>query len=226
MRIAVLGTGTVGRTLAARFDEMGHEVVMGTRDVSATLVRDEGDAASRPALSAWLTEHPGVSLVTMADAAAGAEVIVNATSGQGSVAALEAAGRDNVAGKVVIDVANPLDFSAGFPPSFFVKDTDSLGERLQAAFPSARIVKALNTVTADVMVDPGLVGGGDHTMFVSGDDPDAKSLVIELLHNLGHRDVIDLGDITTARGTEMYVALWVRAMSALGSPMFNIKVVR
>ena len=106
-------------------------------------------------------------------------------------------------------------------------NTDSLGEQIQRAFPGARVVKALNTVTAAMMVNPQAVGGGDHHVFVSGDDPEAKGEVTRLLRDwFGWRNVLDLGDITTARGTEMYLALWIRMMIAMGSPMFNIKVVR
>ena len=136
-----------------------------------------------------------------------------------------AAGAEHLAGKPVLDISNPLDFSAGFPPSLFVKDTDSLAEQIQAAFPEARIVKSLNTLTAPLMVDPGLLGEAT-TVFVSGDDADAKALVTELLTAFGHQDVIDLGGIETARGTEMLLPLWLRTMGALGTGMFNIKVVR
>jgi len=212
MRIAVMGTGGVGQAIAARAIELGHDVSMGTRDVEETLRRDGFTATGE--------------LMTFAEAAAGADVIVNATSGQVSLAALAAAGADNLAGKVVIDIANPLDFSAGFPPTLFVKDTDSLGERIQAAFPEARVVKALNTLTAELMVRPERVGAGQHTVFVSGNDADAKTLVTELLQEFGHTDVIDLGDISTCRGTEMFLPLWLRIMGSLGTPMFNVKVVR
>jgi predicted dinucleotide-binding enzyme len=126
---------------------------------------------------------------------------------------------------VLVDIANPLDFSQGMPPSLFVSDTDSLGERIQRRFPQARVVKALNTVNAYVMVDPKRVAGGDHTTFVSGNDADAKKEVLGLLEAFGWSDVVDLGDITTARGTEMYLTLWLRIMGATQNPMFNIKVV-
>jgi predicted dinucleotide-binding enzyme len=139
---------------------------------------------------------------------------------------LTAAGTDSLAGKILLDIANPLDFSNGFPPTLFVKDTDSLGEQIQAAFPRLRVVKALNTLTAPLMVNPAQLSGGDHSVFVSGNDADAKTTVIGLLESFGHTDVIDLGDITTARGTEMVLPLWLRLMGALNTPMFNVKVVR
>jgi predicted dinucleotide-binding enzyme len=225
MRIAVLGTGPVGQAVAGKLAELGHDVLVGTRDPEATLARTEPDAFGNPPFSAWREAHPAVGLGTLADAGQ-AELIVNATHGAGSIAALEAAGEDNLAGKVVIDIANPLDFSHGMPPSLFVSNTDSLGEQIQRRFPTARVAKALNTLNANLMVDPGQLAGGAHTVFVSGNDADAKATTIGLLESLGWSDVIDLGDITTARGTEMYVPLWARLWGALGTPMFSIKVVR
>ena len=179
-----------------------------------------------PPYAAWQADHPAVRLAPFAEAAAGGDLVVNATGGGASLDALDRAGAANLAGKVLLDVANPLDFSQGFPPSLLVKDTDSLAEQIQRAFPAARVVKSLNTMTAAVMVDPGRVGGGDHTVFVSGDDADAKQTVVDLLESMGHTDVIDLGGLSTARGAEMYVPLWLRIMGAVGTPSFNIKVVR
>jgi predicted dinucleotide-binding enzyme len=226
MKIAVLGTGHVGQTLAGRLAELGHEVTVGTRDVTATLARTDSDAMGNPPYSAWAAAHPAVRLAPFAEAAAAADLIVNATSGDVSLAALEAAGRDNLAGKVLLDVSNPLDFSAGFPPTLFVKDTDSLAEQIQAAFPDARVVKSLNTLTAALMVEPRQLADGDHSIFMSGNDAAAKETVAALLASFGHTDVIDLGDISTARGPEMYLPIWLRLMNALSVPIFNIKVVR
>jgi hypothetical protein len=223
MTYAVLGTGTVGRTIAARLLELGHEVVIGTRDPEATLARADGEGT--PSFAAWLDQHGGARLVTFADAAAAADVVVNATNGSGALPALEAAGADNLAGKVVIDVSNPLDFSAGFPPTLFVKDDDSLGEQIQRTFPEARVVKTLNTMNATLMVRPQELGE-DSSVFVSGNDASAKETVTALLQSFGHRDVIDLGDITTARGAEMVLPIWVRLMRSLGTATFNFKVVR
>ena len=226
MKIAVLGTGAVGRTLAGRLAELGHQVTVGTRDVAGTLARTDPDAMGNPPYAVWAADHPGVRLAPFAEATADAELIVNATSGHASIPALTAAGAGNLAGKVLLDIANPLDFSQGFPPTLFVKDDDSLGEQIQAAFPELRVVKALNTLNAALMVHPGQLADGQHTVFVSGNDPDAKKTVTALLDSFGHTDVIDLGDIATARGTEMLLPLWLRLMAALGTPMFNIKVVR
>ncbi|WP_405091359.1 NAD(P)-binding domain-containing protein [Micromonospora sp. NBC_01392] len=217
MRIAVLGTGMVGRAIAARAAELGHEVTVGTRDVATTRAGSWGE---------WASGHPGIALAGYADATAGADLVVNATNGDGSLPALDAAGAENLAGKILLDIANPLDFSQGFPPTLSVLNDDSLGERIQRAFPRTRVVKALNTLTADLMAHPKQLAEGDHTVFVSGDDADAKGVVTELLTSFGHTDVLDLGDITTARGTEMLLPIWLRLYGRLGTPLFNVKVVR
>ena len=135
------------------------------------------------------------------------------------------AGAENLAGKPLVDISNPLDFSNGFPPTLFVKDTDSLGEQVQRSSREARVVKTLNTLTADLMVHPPTLGASS-TVFVSGDDADAKATVTDLLTSFGHDDVVDLGGIETARGTEMYLPIWLRLMGALGTAQFNVKVVR
>jgi predicted dinucleotide-binding enzyme len=220
MKFAVLGTGMVGQALAGRLDEFGHQVSLGTRDPDATRARTgEGEPG------AWLAEHEGVTAATFADAAAGAEVVVFAGNGGAALEMLGSAGAGNLDGKVLVDVSNPLDFSGGFPPRLFVKDDDSLAEQIQRAFPGARVVKTLNTMNASLMVHPDRLPEGT-TVLVSGDDPEAKSTVTDLLTSFGHTDVLDLGDLSTARGAEMYVAFWVRAMGALGTAEFNLKVVR
>ena len=165
MRIGVLGTGAVGRAIATRLLQLGHEVTMGSR------------SAESEALAEWVGEAgEGAEGGSFADAAAGAELLFNCTAGIASLAALEAAGAENLAGKTLVDVAVPLDFSQGFPPTLAVCNDDSLGERIQAAFPETRVVKALNTVNSAVMVDPGRVRG-DHSIFVCGDDGAAKAQV-------------------------------------------------
>lgn len=226
MKVAVLGTGMVGRALARRLAELGHEVTVGTRRVETTMARTESDRMGNPPYAEWAHAHPEVTLAPFAAAAAAAELVVNATSGDASLAALEAAGRENLAGKVLLDIANPLDYSQGFPPSLSVSNTDSLGEQIQAAFPEARVVKSLNTMNALLMVDPRQLADADHTVFVSGDDPAAKQVVTELLRSFGHTDVVDLGDLSTARGTESLLPVWVRLYGVLGVPMFQFKVVR
>ncbi len=226
MKIAVLGTGMVGRTIAGALAGLGHDVVIGTRDPKATLARTEPDMMGTAPFAQWHAANTGIRVAAFAEAAAGAELIVNATNGGGSLAALSAAGSGNLAGKIIMDIANPLDFSQGMPPSLNPVNTDSLGEQIQRAFPEARVVKTLNTMTASVMVDPARVAGGDHSVFVSGSDADAKAAVTELLKGFGHRDVIDLGDITSARGAEMLLPIWLRLWGALGTGEFNFKIAR
>jgi len=225
MTYAVLGTGMVGRAIAARLAELGHPVTIGTRDPSATLARTEVDGMGNPSYADWAAQHPTVALATFAEAAATADVVVNATNGAVSIEVLELAGTANLAGKVLVDIANPLDFSQGMPPTLFVKDTDSLAEQIQRAFPDLRVVKTLNTLNANLMVHPETLGE-DSTVFVSGNDADAKHVVTGLLKEFGHTDVIDLGDITSARGTEMLLPVWLRLWGALGTPAFNFKIVR
>lgn len=226
MRVGVLGTGIVGQALAGRLAELGHQVVVGTRNVDATMARSERGGMGNPPYREWAGRHPKIPLAAFWAAAARSEIIVNATSGRDSIAALTAAGEENLRGKILVDVANPLDFGGGFPPTHVDGDGDSLGERIQAAFPDAKVVKTLNTVSAAIMIYPKPLAGGDHTVFVSGNDQEAKEAVRQILVSFGHGDVIDLGNITTARGPELYLPLWIRMMQALGTPLFNVKVVR
>jgi len=219
MKIAVLGTGMVGRALGGRLAELGHEVAVGTRDPEATLARD-GDFAT------WAAERPAIALATFADAAAGAELVLNATSGQHSITALESAGSANLAGKVLLDVANRLVFSGAGLPTVDASESDSLAETIQRAFPEARVVKSLNTMNGDVMADPAIVAGGDHSVFVSGDDAEAKRIVTGLLEQFGHTDVIDLGGLDTARATEVALVFWLRVRMAVGHNRFNFKIAR
>jgi predicted dinucleotide-binding enzyme len=226
MKIAVLGTGMVGRALASRLAALGHDVTIGTRDTAATLARTEPDGMGNAPYAEWAAANEAVRLATFADAAETAELVINATNGAASIEILESAGRENLAGKALVDIANPLDFSQGMPPSLFVQNTDSLGERIQRAFPEVKVVKTLNTMNAYLMADPKQLAGGDFTTFVSGNDAAAKAVVTRLLVELGHTDVVDLGDITTARGSEMLLPIWLRLWGALGTPMFNFKIVR
>jgi 8-hydroxy-5-deazaflavin:NADPH oxidoreductase len=213
MRITVLGTGAVGRAIAGRLDDLGHEVAMATRDPAATSAREDH--------AAWATAHAGVRLVPFGEAG-DADLLVNALGGDVTLGVLADL---DLGGRILVDVSNPLDHSHGFPPRLFVKDDDSLAEQVQRAHPDARVVKTLNTMNNAVMVDPARLGE-ETTVFVSGDDADAKAMVTALLHELGHADVLDLGPLETARGAEMFVVLWVRTAMALGGSDFNIKVVR
>jgi 8-hydroxy-5-deazaflavin:NADPH oxidoreductase len=215
MKIAVLGTGSVGQTIGSKLVQLGHEVKMGSR--SAT--HEKGQAWVKAA-------GASASLGTFADAAAFGELAFNCTSGFGSVPALESAAA-GLKGKLVIDIANPLDFSTGFPPTLFTGNTDSLGEQAQRALPDSKVVKALNTVTAGLMVDARRVAGGDHEAFICGNDAEAKAQVTKILQEwFGWQRVLDLGDISKSRGTESYLALWVRLYGALGTADFNVKIMR
>jgi hypothetical protein len=214
MRIGILGTGVVGKTLATKLTKLGHEVRMGSRTAG-------GDKAR-----AWVKESGGKATEgSFADAAAHAEMVFNCTAGIASLEALKAAGAQNLQGKILVDVSNSLDFSKGMPPTLAVCNTDSLGEQIQREFPTAKVVKSLNSVTAALMVDPSLVPGV-HTMFVSGNDAKAKAEVIDLLKTgFGWKEVMDLGDISAARAQEMYLALWLRLFTKLKTPNVNIHVV-
>ncbi|WP_329444921.1 NADPH-dependent F420 reductase [Streptomyces canus] len=224
MRYAVLGTGIVGRTLAGKLASLGHDVVIGTRDPGATLARSEPDGMGNPPFAQWHGDHAQVRLETFEEAAAFGETVVNTTAGERSLDALRAAGASRLSGKVLIDVANPLDFSAG-RPTLDPVSTDSLGERIQRAFPDAKVVKTLNTMNCFVMVEPARVAG-EHTVFVSGDDTGAKKAVTALLGSFGwpEASVIDLGDITTARGVEMLLPIWLHLYGTLGHGDFNFHI--
>jgi predicted dinucleotide-binding enzyme len=214
MRIGVLGTGTVGRALAGKLVELGHEVRMGARDASNENAREWAAAAGERA-----------SHGTFADAAGFGELVVNATAGVASLDALDQAGEGALAGKLLVDVANPLDFSRGMPPTLTVCNDDSLGEQIQRRFPDARVVKTLNTVNAGVMVDPSLVPG-PHDVFLCGNDDGAKEQVAELLEAFGwpRERIVDLGGIEAARAAEMYLPFWLRLSRAFGTPHVNVHV--
>jgi predicted dinucleotide-binding enzyme len=206
----------VGQTLAGKLVSLGHEVTMGSRqpgnEKAVAWAAEAGDGA-----------HEG----TFADAARFGEVVINATAGAASLDALEAAKAENLAGKVLIDVSNPLDFSQGQPPTLTVCNDDSMGEQIQRAYPDAKVVKTLNTINAGLMVAPGSISQS-HTVFVCGNDDEAKGQVRELLESFGWppEDILDLGDISGARGTEMYLPLWLRLARATESWMVNVKVVK
>jgi 8-hydroxy-5-deazaflavin:NADPH oxidoreductase len=214
MRIGVLGTGMVGNAIGSKLVALGHEVRMGARD-----------AANEKAAAWAAAQGARASHGTFADAAELGELVFNCTNGNASLDVLRSAGAERLAGKVLVDVANPLDFSHGFPPSLTVCNTDSLGERIQRELPEARVVKTLNTMNALVMVEPSRVPGR-HDVFVSGNDPDAKARVVALLREFGWSAPIDLGDIATARGTEMLLPIWVRLYAAMKTGDFNFAIAR
>jgi len=217
MKIAVLGTGMVGNAIATKLVDIRHEIMMGSR----TTKSDAGQE--------WLRSVGGKAQIgTFADAATFGEIVFDCTNGANSIAALRLAGAENLRDKILIQVGNPLDFSKGMPPSLTVCNSDSLGEQTQREFPRVRLVKALNTVNCDIMIAPSRVPS-DHDLFICGNDPAAKREVANWLCEwFGWKpaNIIDLGDITNSRGTEMFLALWVRLWGVVGSPHFNIHVVR
>jgi 8-hydroxy-5-deazaflavin:NADPH oxidoreductase len=212
MKIAVLGTGMVGQTMGRKLVELGHDVMMGARSA---------DNEKAVAFAAATGGRAGA----FADAAAHGELVVHCTRGDTALEVLRQAGAANLAGKVLVDISNPLDFSKGFPPSLSISNTDSLGEVIQRAFPDAHVIKTLNTVTAAIMVDPARLRGA-HAVFISGNDSRAKGKVMDLLRSFGWQSIIDLGDITSARATEQMLPLWTRLYGVLGTGEFNFAVVR
>ena len=212
MKMGVLGSGMAAQAISARLAELGHDVVIGTREADK--------------LRGWQSSNQRVLIGTFAETAAHGEMVFNATNGAGSLNALSMAGEENLVDKILVDVSNPLDFTKGFPPSLTVFGNDSLAEQIQRAFPMTKVVKTLNTVTARVMTHPLEVADGDHHVFISGNDVDAKEQVIDLLRSFGWINIFDLGDLSTARGTEAYVLLWVRLYGSMNTGMFNIKIIR
>lgn len=217
MKIGVLGTGMVGNAIATKLLQLGHQVLMGSR------------SANSEAGQQWLRSVAGKGQTgTFGAAAAFGELVFDCTNGANSLAALRQAGAGNLRGKILIQVGNPLDISKGMPPTLTICNTDSLGEQTQREFPDVRIVKALNTVNCDVMIAPSRLPG-DHDLFICGNDAAAKREVTDRLCEwFGWKpgNIVDLGDITNSRGTEMFLALWVRLWGVLGTPHFNIHVVR
>ncbi len=215
MNIAILGTGMVGNTIGTKLIQNGHQVRMGSR------------TANNEKAAAWVTATgSSASQGTFADAAAFGDIIFNCTKGEVAADVLQQAGAENLKGKIVIDVSNPLDFSKGMPPTLTICNTDSVGELLQRTFPETHIVKVLNTVNCKLMVNPALVAG-DHDLFMCGNDPAAKEKVTALLtQEFGWKHIIDLGDIAQSRGTEMLLPLWVRLYGKFGHANFNFHVVK
>jgi predicted dinucleotide-binding enzyme len=216
MKIAVLGTGTVGDTIGSKLIGLGHSVMMGSR------------TADNEKAKAFVAKHTNSATAGLfSDAAAFGEIIFNCTAGVGSLEALKMAGEKNLEGKIIVDVSNPLDFSKGMPPSLAFVNTTSLGEEIQKAFPRTKVVKTLNTMWCGIMVNPAMINNGDHSVFIGGNDAEAKEEVKKILLSFGWKEntILDLGDLTSSRGTEMYLPLWLRIYGAGKSGAFNIKVV-
>jgi predicted dinucleotide-binding enzyme len=213
MKIGILGTGMVGETLGAKFVQLDHEVKMGSRSANNESAVKWVNAAGRNA-----------SQGTFEDAATFGEIVFVCLKGAVFLDVAKTLKPGALAGKVLVDVSNPLDFSRGMPPSLSICNTNSLGEEVQKSLPSARVVKTLNIVNCDVMVDP--AKGGHPSMLLCGNDADAKAKVTALLKDMGWRDIIDLGDITKSRGTEMLLPLWLNLYGLFANPNFGLKVVR
>jgi hypothetical protein len=223
MKIGIIGSGVVAQTLGTKLVELGHDVVLGTRDPKKL---DEKKNMTGT-LNEWLTQVKNKAKVaTFREAAAHGEVLINATHGEVSVEALQLAEAGKVGPKVLIDVANELDFSKGMPPRVLASQDHCLAESIQAAFPNLKVVKSLNTISAPVMVDPKAVKNGDHTIFMAGNDAAAKVKVSDLLKAFGWTDILDLGDLSAARAPEMYLGMWIRLWGTLQNGMINIKVQR
>jgi 8-hydroxy-5-deazaflavin:NADPH oxidoreductase len=227
MKIGIMGTGVVGQQIAAALSSKGHQVMIGTRDVSKSLANSEVSGYGLPGFGVWHKDHQDIQVGTFAQAAAFGELIVNATSGSGSLEALNSAGASHLDGKVLIDIANELDFSKGMPPTLPLVDQpgSSLGERIQSAFPNAKVVKTLSSMNAFVMVNPSIVNG-ETTVFINGNDADAKKTVTTILESFGWKDILDLGDITASRSVEFLLPIWLRSWGVIGNTPFNFKIVR
>ena len=227
MKITVLGTGMVGQVMAEKLISLDHEVIMGTRKVQETLSRTKSDQRTGKTFSEWHKEYPGIILSNYEELPDDSELYINATSGGGSLEALSAVGHSKLSGKVLIDISNPLDFSQGFPPTLWVCNDDSLAERIQREFPETQVVKSLNTMNCSIMVEPSLITG-DHNVFMNGNEDSAKAKVKSLLMEFGWKEsnIIDMGDISTARGTEMILPIWVRLYGSYGHGNFNFHIAK
>jgi 8-hydroxy-5-deazaflavin:NADPH oxidoreductase len=229
MKISIIGTGTVGQTLASKLIELGYEVMLGTRSVKDKIASNLRDAYGNPPFSEWLKANSGARLGSFEEAGVFGEIVLNATLGASSIAALKLTGKGNMIGKILIDISNPLDFSKGMPPSLMpgLNNTSSLGEEIQKTFPETRVVKTLNTMWSGLMVNPGLIGEGNHINYISGNDAGAKGEVKKILNQIGWKDenLFDLGDITGARATESMMLIWLRVMNAVHTGKFNFRLI-
>lgn len=215
MKIGILGTGIVGQTIGTKLIQLGNDVMLGSRT-----------AENEKAIE-WTKQNGSrASHGTFAQAAKFGLILFNCTAGTASLDALSRAGKENLNGKILIDAANPLDFSNGMPPSLSICNTSSLAEQIQKSYPDVKVVKALNTMNCKLMVNPSLLKG-EHDVFICGNDKEAKSEVSSILTEwFGWKSVIDMGDITAARGLEMILPLWIRLMGVLQTPNFNFKIVK
>ena len=225
MKVAVLGTGMVGRAHAGKLAELGHEVFIGTNNVSKTLNEKKLNSTNSPAFKIWLKKHPQIKLTTFAEAASQGKIVWEALNGAIALEVLKNLKKE-LNNKILIDISNPLDFSKGMPPTLFISNTDSLGEQIQRALPKVKVIKTFNTLNASLQVNPKLLANGNHDIFISGNDAPAKKTVTEILKSYGWKHIIDLGDITTSRGTEMMMPFWLRLWGTLKTSNFNYKIVK
>jgi 8-hydroxy-5-deazaflavin:NADPH oxidoreductase len=229
MKIAILGTGSVGQAFAEKFISLGHQVMIGTRNVEVTLARKAADNSHSLAFGEWHSKNPNVQIGTFAETVKFGEIVLNALQGAVTIATIQSCNATDFDGKIIIDIANPLDFSKGFPPSLIegLNNTNSLGEEIQKILPNAKVVKTLNTMYCGIMVNPAMVNNGHHTNYICGNDADAKTKVIEILTSFGWHEsnMLDLGDITNARGTESTLLIWTRIYGAKQSAAFNFHIV-
>ncbi len=226
-KIAILGTGTVGQTFATRLAGLGYEVMIGTRNVAEKLSAP-GKDGGKNGFAKWYETNNNIKLGTFAEAAAFGELILNTTQGGASLNALTLAGAKNLEGKIIVDISNPLDFSKGMPPGLIpeLSNFNSLGEEIQKTFPNAKVVKTLNTMWCGIMVNPALIKG-DHINYICGNDDASKAIVKSLLKEFGWKDetILDLGELSAARGTEGFLPIWLRIYGAKKMGAFNLNIV-
>lgn len=230
MKIAILGTGNVGQSFAEKLVSLGHEVKMGTRNVSTTMERKSTDNYGSLPFGEWHSKNGEVQLMTFKDAVSESEIVINALQGATALSVIRSCNKSDFDNKIVIDISNPLDFSQGFPPSLLegLNNTNSLGEEIQKELPKAKIVKTLNTMWSGLMVNPTMINNGEHQNYICGNDKEAKEKVITLLLSFGWSkdNILDLGDITNARGTESTLLIWTRIYGVTQNGAFNMKLVK
>lgn len=226
MKIGILGTGIVGRNHAEKLSSLGHDVMIGTRDPKQTLAKTENDEMGNIPFSSWQKDNAKITLGTFSQAAQHGDIIFNVLKGEVTLDVLKNIPKEFLDKKLLIDVTNPLDFSHGMPPSLLIANTDSLAEQIQKFLPYAKVVKAFNTVNANLQTHPEEIAGGNHTIFLCGNDSEAKKQVIKIMQSYGWSDILDLGDIKSARGMEMLLPIWLEIWGALGTAKFNFKIVK
>jgi 8-hydroxy-5-deazaflavin:NADPH oxidoreductase len=228
MKIAILGTGSVGQTFAEKFISLGHQVMLGTRNVADTMSRKASNGSLL--FAEWQSKNHTVQLGTFAQSAALGDIVVNALNGGATITALNSCKSSDFDNKIIIDISNPLDFSKGFPPLLIegLNNSNSLGEEIQKTLPNAKVVKTLNTMWSGFMVNPTMLNDGNHINYICGNDTESKAKVIAILKDFGWKNecILDLGDITNARGTESTLLLWTRIFAATQSGAFNMSIVK